>query len=84
MNRWGESGNSADCIFLGSQITEDSDFSHEIKWRLLFECKAMKNLDSVLKSEDITLLIMVHIGRPMVVPVVMYECEIWNMKKAEH
>ena len=84
MNRWGESGNSADCIFLGSQITEDSDFSHEIKWRLLFECKAMKNLDSVLKSKDITLPIKVCIGKAMVFSVVMYRCESWTIKKAEH
>ena len=72
-----------DFIFLGSKITADGDFSHEIKRCLLLEKKAMTNLDNVLKSRDITLLTMVCIVNAMVFPVVMYECEIWTIKKAE-
>ena len=63
------------CIFLGSKITADSDCSHEIKRNLFLERKAMINLDRVLKSRDITLLIKVHIVKAMVLPVVMYRCE---------
>ena len=74
-----------DFIFLGSQITTDSDCSHGIKRRLLLgRRKAMKNLDSVLKSRDITLPIKVHIVEAMVFPVVVYGCESWTIKKAEH
>ena len=73
-----------DFIFLGSKITLDSDFSHEIKRHLLLGRKAMTKLDSVLKSRDITLLTKVHIVKAMVFPVVMYGCESCTIKKAEH
>ena len=73
-----------DFIFLASKITEDGDCSHEIKRRLLFGRKAMTNLDSILKSRDITLSTRVHLVKAMVFPVVMYECESWTIKKAEH
>ena len=73
----------ADFIFLGSKITADGDCSHEIKKRLLFGRKVMTNLDSVLKSRDITLPTKVHLVKPMVFPVVMYGCESWNVKTAE-
>ena len=69
---------------MGSKITVDGDCSHEIKRRLLLGRKAMTNLDSVLKSRDITLLTEVHIVKTMVFPVVMYGCESWTVKKAEH
>ena len=69
---------------MGSKITTDSDHSHEIKRHLLLEIKAMTNLDSILKSRDITLLTKVRLVKVMVVPVVMYGCESWTMKKAEH
>ena len=83
-NRWGNSGN-ADRLFLGgSKITADGDCSHEIKKRLLTGRKAMTNLDSILKSRDITLPKKVHIVKAMVFPVVMYGCESWTIKKAEH
>ena len=72
-----------DFIFLGSKIIEDSDCSHEIKRRLLLGRKAMTNLDSILKSRDITLLPKVHIVKAMVFPVVMYGCESWTIKKSE-
>ena len=72
-----------DFIFLGSKITVDGDCSHEIKRYLLLGRKAMTNLDSVLKSRDITLLTKVHIVKAMVFPVVMYGCESWTVKKAE-
>ena len=72
-----------DFIFLGSKITADDDCSHEIKTCLLLERKAMINLDSVLKSRDITLSTKVHLVKPMVFPIVMYGCESWTMKKAE-
>ena len=71
-------------IFLGFKITLDGDCSHEIKRHLLFRRKAMTNLDSILKSGDITLPTKVHIVRAMVFSVVMYGCESWNIKKAEH
>jgi len=74
----------ADFIFLGSKITADGDFSHEIKRHLLLGRKAMTNLNSILKSRDITLLTKVHLVRAMVFPVVMYGCESWTIKKAEH
>ena len=72
-----------DFIFLGSKITVDSDCNHEIKRRLLLGKKAMTNLDSVLKSRDITLLTKVHTVKAMVFPVVMYGFESWTIKKAE-
>ena len=74
----------ADFIFGVSEITADSDYSHEIKRHLLLERKAMTNLDSVLKSRDFTLLTKVHIVKAMVFPVVMYGCESWTIKKTEH
>ena len=73
-----------DFIFLGSKITEDSDCSHEIKRLLLLGWKAMTNLDSIVKSRDITLSTKVHIVKAIVFPVVMYRCESWTIKKAEH
>ena len=73
-----------DFIFLGSKITMDSDYSHEIKRHLLLGRKAMKNLDSLLKSRDITLPTKVHLVKAMVFPVVMYGSESWSIKKAEH
>ena len=73
-----------DFIFLGSRIIADSDYSHEIKRHLLLGRKTMTNLDSVLKSRDITLPTKVHIVKAMVFPVVMYGCESWTIKKAEH
>ena len=72
-----------DFLFLGSKITADSDCSHEIKKYLLLRRKAMSNLDSMLKSKDITLLTQVCLVRAMVFPVVMYGCESWTIKKAE-
>ena len=74
----------ADFIFLGSKITADGDCSHEIKRRLLIGRKVMTNLDSILKSRDITLPTKVHLVKAMVFPVVMYGCESWTVKKAEH
>ena len=73
-----------DIIFLGSKITVDSDYSHEIKRFLLLGRKAMTNIDSILKSRDITLLTKVHIVKALVLPVVMYGCERWTTEKAEH
>ena len=73
-----------DFIFLGSKITADSDCSHEVKRHLLLGRKAMTNLDSILKSRHITLPTKVHIIKAMVFPEVMYECESWTIKKAEH
>ena len=72
-----------DFLFLGSKITVNGDCSHEIRRQLLPGRKAMTNLDSVLKSKDITLLTKVHVVKPMVFPVVMYRCENWTIKKAE-
>ena len=74
----------ADFIFLGSKITADGDCSREIKRRLLLGSKVMTNLDSILKSRDITLSTKVHLVKAMVFPVVMYGCESWTVKKAEH
>ena len=71
-------------IFLGSKITADGDCSHEIKRCLLLGRKAMTNLDSILKNRDITLPTMVHLVKTMVFPVVIYGCESWTIKKAEH
>ena len=72
-----------DCIFLGSKITADGDCRHAIKRRLLLGRKVMTNLDSILKSRDITLPTMVHLVKAMVFPVVMYGCGSWTIKKAE-
>ena len=73
-----------DFIFLGSKITTDGDCSHKIKRRLLLERKVMTNLDSIFNSRDITLPKKVRVVKDMVFPVVMYGCESWTMKKAEH
>ena len=73
-----------DFIFLGSRITTDGDCSHEIKRCLLLGRKSIANLDSILKSRDVTLRTKVHIIKAMVFPVVMYGCESWAIKKAEH
>ena len=73
----------SDFIFLGSKSTADSDCSHEIKRHLLHEIKTMTNLDSILKSRDITLSTKVRLVKAMVFPVVMYGCESWTVKKAE-
>ena len=74
----------SDFIFLGSKITADGDCSHEIKRHLLLERKARTNLDSILKSRDFTLPRKVCLVKALVFPVVMYECESWTVKKAEH
>ena len=74
----------ADFIFGGSKITADVDCSHEIKRRLLLGRKVMTNLDSIFKSRDITLPTKVHLVKAMIFPVVMYGCESWTVKKAEH
>ena len=71
-------------VFLGSKITADGDCSHEIKRSLLLGKKAMTNLDSIVKSRGITLPTKVHLVKAKVFPVVMYECESWTIKKAEH
>ena len=82
-NRWGSNGNSERLYFLGLQNHCSGDCSHEIKSRLLLWRKAITNLDTILKSRDITLLTKVHLVKTMVFPVVMYACEIWTIKKAE-
>ena len=82
-NRWGNGGNVADFIFLGSKITADGDCSHEIKRLLLIGRKVVTNLDSIFKSRDITLPTKVHLVKAMVFPVVMYGCESYTIKKAE-
>ena len=74
----------ADFIFLGSKITADGDCSHETERHLLLGRKVMTNLDSILKSRDIPLPTKVHLVKAMVFPVVMYGCESWTLKKAEH
>ena len=74
----------ADFILGGSRITVDGDCSHEIKRRLLFGRKVMTNLDSIFKSRDITLLTKVRLVKAMVFPIVLYGCESWTIKKAEH
>ena len=81
--RWGNNRNSGRLYFWGSKITADGDCSHEIKRRLLLGGKAMNNLDSILKSRDITLPTNVHLVKVLVFPVVMYRCESWTIKKAE-
>ena len=83
-NKWGNSGNRERLYLGGSKITADGDFNHEIKRCLLLGRKAMTNLDSILKSRDITLLTKVHLVKAMVFPEVMYGCESWTIKKAEH
>ena len=83
-NGWGKVETVTDFIFLGSKITVDGDWSHEIKRCLLHGRKVMINLDSILKSRDLTLPTKFHIIKAMVFPVVMYRCEIWTIKKAEH
>ena len=83
-NRWGNSGKSDRLYFLGSKITADGDCSHEIKTHLFLGRKAMTNLDTILKSRDMTLLTKVCLVKAMVFPVVMYGCESWTIKKAEH
>ena len=80
----GKQWKQADFIFLGSKITADGDCSHEIKRHLLLGRKAMTNLDSELKGREIILCIKVHIVKDMFFPVVMYGCESWTIKKAEH
>ena len=81
----GETGETvADFIFLGSKTTADGDCGHEIKRRLLLGRKVMTSLDSILKSRDITLPIKVRLVKAMAFPVVMYGCESWTIKKAEH
>ena len=83
-NRWGNKETVTDFIFLGSKITADSDCSHEIKRHLLLGRKVMTNLDSILKSRDVTLSTKVHLVKAMVFSVVMCGCESWTIKKAEH
>ena len=83
-NRWGNMETVADFFFLGSKITVDSDCSLEIKRRLLLGRKAMTNLDIILRSRDITLPTKVHRVKAMVFPAVLYRCESWTIKKAEH
>ena len=82
-NRWEDSGSSVRLYFLSSKITADDDCSHEIKRLLLLERKVIINLDSILKSRDITLSTKVRLVKAMVFPVVMYGCESWTIKKAE-
>ena len=83
-NRWGNNGNSDRLYFWVSNITVDGDCSHENKRCLLLGRKVMTNLDSILKSRDITLSTKVHLVKAMIFPVVMYGCESWTIKKAEH
>ena len=83
-NRWENNETVIDVIFLGSKITADGDCSHEIKRRLLLGGKVMINLDSILKSRDIGLPTKIRLVKAMVFPVVMYGCESWTVKKAEH
>ena len=83
-NRWERVETVADFIFLSSKITADGYCSHQIKRLLLLGRKVMTNLDSILKNRDITLPTKVHLVKAMVFPVVMYGCESWTVKKAEH
>ena len=82
-NRWGNNGNSDRLYFGGSKITTDGDYSHEIKRHLFLGRKAMTNLDSILKSRDITLPTKFCLVKAMVFLVIIYECESWSIKKAE-
>ena len=79
--RWGNNGNGDRFYFGGSKITADGDCSHDIKRCLLLGRKAMTNLDSILKSRDVTLPTKVHLVKAMVFPIVMYACEIWTIKR---
>ena len=83
-NIWGNNGKSDRLYFPGLKITADGDCSHETKRCLLFGRKAMTNLESILKSRDITLPTKVYMVKAMVFPVVMYACESWTIKKVEH
>ena len=84
-NRWGDNGETVtDFILGGSKITVDSDYCYKIKRYLLLGIKVMTNLDSILKSRDITLLTKIHIVKAMVFPVVIYRCESWTIKKVEY
>ena len=83
-NRWGNNGNSDRLDLGGSKITVDGDCSHEIERRLLLGRKVMTNLDSILKSRDITFSTNVHLVKALVFPIVMYGCESWTVKKAQH
>ena len=83
-NRWGKVQTVTHFIFLGFKITVDSDCHHEIKRSLLLGRKVITNLESILKSRDITLLTKFRVVKAMVFPVVMYGCERWTIKKAEH
>ena len=83
VNRMGKGGNSDRFPFLGPQITADGDSSHEIRTQLLLARKVMRNLDSMLKSRDITLMTKVRIVKVMVLPVVTFGCEMWTEQKAE-
>ena len=83
-SRWGNSRNSVKLYFGGSKITADGDCSHEIKRCLFLERKVMSNLDSILKIRDVTLPIKVHLVKTMVFPMVIYGCESWTVKKAQH
>ena len=82
-NRWGTVETVTDFIFLGSKISADGNYSHEMKRRLLLVRKAMTLLDSILKSRDITLLTKVHLVKAMVFPIVKYGCDSWTIKKTE-
>ena len=81
INRWGNSGNSEKIYFGGCKITADGDCSHEIKIFLLLGRKVMTNLDRVLKSRDITLLTDVHIGKAMILVIVLYGCDSWTIRR---
>ena len=83
-NRWETVEITVDFIFQGSKITADGDYSHEIKRHVLLGIKVVTSIDSILKSTDITLLTKVHLVKAMVFPVIMYGCENWTIKKAEH
>ena len=83
-NRWRNNGNSDRLYFLGFKITEDSDYSHEIKRHFLLGRKIVKNIDRALRSRDITLLTKVHVLKTVIFLVIMYGCESWTIRKAEH
>ena len=83
-SRWGNNGNSDRLYFMHSRSTADGDCSREMKRHLLLGRKAMTNLDSILKSRDLTLPTKVHLVKAMVFPVVMHGCESWTIKKADH
>ena len=83
-NKWGNNGNIERLYFWGSRITADGDYSHETKRHFLLERNAMTNLDSILKSRDMTLPTKVCLVKAMVFPVIMYRCESWSIKKSEH